>query len=180
MGKHVYEFEKNVAKLFNKKYGLMVNSGSSALMLAMESKVIDSVIGPRACAWGVVGCCSILPRQLSRPLTVVTTIVPDRSPNPRLKPSFSAHSSSRSLSRGRRRLNTLQRFVNQSFPSKALIRISTTLVHQYASKERRRQRRRRQRSRRRRRGASRGCYGNYRRPIHRNSTSRQHCWQSGG
>ena len=37
MGKHVYEFEKNVAKLFNKKYGLMVNSGSSALMLAMES-----------------------------------------------------------------------------------------------------------------------------------------------
>ena len=37
MGKHVYEFEKKVAKLFNKNYGLMVNSGSSALMLAMES-----------------------------------------------------------------------------------------------------------------------------------------------
>ena len=36
MGKHVYEFEKKIAKLFNKKYGLMVNSGSSALMLAME------------------------------------------------------------------------------------------------------------------------------------------------
>ena len=107
------------------------------LMLAMESKVIDSVIGPRACAWGVVGCCSILPRQLSRPLTVVTTIVPDRSPNPRLKPSFSAHSSSRSLSRGRRRLNTLQRFVNQSFPSKALIRILIPLSIQLCPHDRR-------------------------------------------
>ena len=37
MGKNVYEFEKKVAKLFDKKYGLMVNSGSSALLLAMES-----------------------------------------------------------------------------------------------------------------------------------------------
>ena len=37
MGKNVFEFEKKIAKLFNKKYGLMVNSGSSALMLAMES-----------------------------------------------------------------------------------------------------------------------------------------------
>ena len=37
MGKSVYKFEKKVAKLFNKKFGLMVNSGSSALMLAMES-----------------------------------------------------------------------------------------------------------------------------------------------
>ena len=37
MGKNVYEFERKVAKLFNKKYGLMVNSGSSALLLAMES-----------------------------------------------------------------------------------------------------------------------------------------------
>ena len=37
MGKNVYEFEKKIAKLFDKKYGLMVNSGSSAIMLAMES-----------------------------------------------------------------------------------------------------------------------------------------------
>ena len=37
MGKNVYEFERKIAKLFNKKYGLMVNSGSSAIMLAMES-----------------------------------------------------------------------------------------------------------------------------------------------
>ena len=58
MGANVFNFEKNltpsnpciawspnsdcfhppkVAKLFNKKYGLMVNSGSSALMLAMEA-----------------------------------------------------------------------------------------------------------------------------------------------
>ena len=37
MGKNVYEFEKKISKLFDKKYGLMVNSGSSALLLAMES-----------------------------------------------------------------------------------------------------------------------------------------------
>jgi CDP-4-dehydro-6-deoxyglucose reductase, E1 len=37
MGKNVFTFEKKVAKLFNKKYGLMVNSGSSALLLAMEA-----------------------------------------------------------------------------------------------------------------------------------------------
>ena len=37
MGKKVSTFERKVAKLFNKKYGLMVNSGSSALMLAMET-----------------------------------------------------------------------------------------------------------------------------------------------
>jgi CDP-6-deoxy-D-xylo-4-hexulose-3-dehydrase len=36
MGENVYEFEKKISKLFDKKYGLMVNSGSSALMLAME------------------------------------------------------------------------------------------------------------------------------------------------
>ena len=37
MGKNVTTFEKKIAKLFSKKYGLMVNSGSSALMLAMET-----------------------------------------------------------------------------------------------------------------------------------------------
>ena len=37
MGKNVSEFENKIAKLFSKKYGLMVNSGSSALMLAMET-----------------------------------------------------------------------------------------------------------------------------------------------
>ena len=36
MGFNVRNFENKVSKLFNKKYGLMVNSGSSALMLAME------------------------------------------------------------------------------------------------------------------------------------------------
>ena len=36
MGKNVSTLEKRVAFLFNKKYGLMVNSGSSAIMLAME------------------------------------------------------------------------------------------------------------------------------------------------
>ena len=37
MGRNVLSFESKIAKLFNKKYGLMVNSGSSALMLAMET-----------------------------------------------------------------------------------------------------------------------------------------------
>lgn len=37
MGKNVSDFEKKISKLFSKKYGLMVNSGSSALMLAMET-----------------------------------------------------------------------------------------------------------------------------------------------
>ena len=37
MGKHVSIFEEKISKLFSKKYGLMVNSGSSALLLAMET-----------------------------------------------------------------------------------------------------------------------------------------------
>ena len=37
MGKNVSIFEKKIAKLFSKKYGLMVNSGSSAILLAMEA-----------------------------------------------------------------------------------------------------------------------------------------------
>ena len=37
MGKNVNLFEKKISKLFNKRYGLMVNSGSSAIMLAMEA-----------------------------------------------------------------------------------------------------------------------------------------------
>ena len=36
MGSAVSEFEKLVAKQFSKKFGLMVNSGSSALTLAMN------------------------------------------------------------------------------------------------------------------------------------------------
>ena len=39
MGKSVEAFENKIAKLFSKKYGLMVNSGSSALILAL--KVMD-------------------------------------------------------------------------------------------------------------------------------------------
>jgi len=37
MGKSVNFFEKKIFKLFNKIYGLMVNSGSSALFLAFAS-----------------------------------------------------------------------------------------------------------------------------------------------
>jgi CDP-6-deoxy-D-xylo-4-hexulose-3-dehydrase len=36
MGKHVREMEQNVASLFNKQFGIMVNSGSSANYLAIE------------------------------------------------------------------------------------------------------------------------------------------------
>lgn len=36
MGREVEEFEKRVAKIFGKKYGIMVNSGSSANLLAVE------------------------------------------------------------------------------------------------------------------------------------------------
>lgn len=36
MGREVLEFEKRMAKLFEKKYGIMVNSGSSANLLAVE------------------------------------------------------------------------------------------------------------------------------------------------
>ncbi len=37
MGTNVKKFEKKIATLFNKKYGLMTNSGTSALYLAMET-----------------------------------------------------------------------------------------------------------------------------------------------
>ena len=37
MGENVSKFESKVSKLFAKKYGVMVNSGSSALLLAFES-----------------------------------------------------------------------------------------------------------------------------------------------
>ena len=36
MGKKVSTFENKISKLFSKKYGLMVNSGSSALLLALK------------------------------------------------------------------------------------------------------------------------------------------------
>lgn len=36
LGKHTEKFEKKIAKLFGKKYGIMVNSGSSANLLAFE------------------------------------------------------------------------------------------------------------------------------------------------
>ena len=37
MGKHVTEMENKVAKMFNKEYGLLTNSGTSSLMLAAEA-----------------------------------------------------------------------------------------------------------------------------------------------
>jgi len=36
MGKEIREFEERVAKIYNKKFGVMVNSGSSAILLALE------------------------------------------------------------------------------------------------------------------------------------------------
>ena len=108
------------------------------LMLAIQSKVIDQSLDRRPVlgmlwvlfnpAMSLVeapGCCHY---NCARPVT-----------ESKVKAQFSAHSRSRSLSRGRRRLNTLQRFVNQSFPSKALIRILIPL--NYATKEESRLRR---------------------------------------
>jgi len=49
MGKNVREFEEKVAALYNKKYGLMVNSGSSALYIAVELVKLekgDEIITP--------------------------------------------------------------------------------------------------------------------------------------
>ena len=49
MGKSVTKFENKVSKIFAKKFGLMVNSGSSALTLAMKSLEIkkgDEIITP--------------------------------------------------------------------------------------------------------------------------------------
>ena len=49
MGLSVSTFEKKISKYFGKKYGLMVNSGSSAITLALEAinlKKGDEVIVP--------------------------------------------------------------------------------------------------------------------------------------
>ena len=49
MGQSVEIFEKKISKLFSKKYGLMVNSGSSALTLAtkvLDFKKGDEIITP--------------------------------------------------------------------------------------------------------------------------------------
>ena len=43
MGPHVRSFEKQIAALFNKQFGIMVNSGSSAISLALE--VLDLPAG---------------------------------------------------------------------------------------------------------------------------------------
>jgi len=49
MGRNVAEFEEKISKMFGKKYSLMVNSGSSALMLAFKVfnfKPNDEIITP--------------------------------------------------------------------------------------------------------------------------------------
>jgi len=49
MGSSVRNFEKKISKLFSKKYGVMVNSGSSAIILAMhllDVKKNDEIITP--------------------------------------------------------------------------------------------------------------------------------------
>ena len=49
MGKSVHKFEDQISKIFSKKYGLMVNSGSSAITLALKVlnlKSQDEVIVP--------------------------------------------------------------------------------------------------------------------------------------
>ena len=59
MGSNTEEFEAKVSKLFSKEYGLMVNSGSSALYIGMESlrlKPQSEVITPALTFATTVGC----------------------------------------------------------------------------------------------------------------------------
>ena len=59
MGNYAKEFEKKIAKLFSKKYGLFVNSGSSALYIGMEAENFpkgSEVITPALTFSTTVGC----------------------------------------------------------------------------------------------------------------------------
>ena len=59
MGKYTSQFEKKIANLFEKKYGLFVNSGSSALYLAIEACKFpkkSEVITPVLTFSTTVGC----------------------------------------------------------------------------------------------------------------------------
>ena len=59
MGKKTREFEKKISQLYGKKYGIGVNSGTSALYLAMESFDIpkgSEVITPILTFATTVGC----------------------------------------------------------------------------------------------------------------------------
>lgn len=59
MGKYAREFEAKIAVLFDKKYGLFVNSGSSALYIGMEAfgfKAGSEVITPALTFSTTVGC----------------------------------------------------------------------------------------------------------------------------
>lgn len=59
MSKNVYEFEEKIAALFDKQHGIMVNSGSSALYLAMEALDLPKrteVITPALTFATTVGC----------------------------------------------------------------------------------------------------------------------------
>jgi CDP-4-dehydro-6-deoxyglucose reductase, E1 len=59
MGKYTREFEKKISHLFNKNYGLFVNSGSSALYVGMEAEDFpkgSEVITPALTFSTTVGC----------------------------------------------------------------------------------------------------------------------------
>ena len=59
MGRNVEEFEKKVGEIFEKKYGVMTNSGTSALFLLMESLNIEKgseVITPALTFGTTVSC----------------------------------------------------------------------------------------------------------------------------
>ena len=59
MGAKVTSFENKIAQLFEKEYGLMTNSGSSALYLAIESLDLDDgaeVITPALTFATTVAC----------------------------------------------------------------------------------------------------------------------------
>ncbi len=59
MGAHVRQFEAQVAALFDKKFGVMVNSGSSALELAIKAFGLEPGL-----------------EVITPPLTFATTVAP--------------------------------------------------------------------------------------------------------
>src|SRR3989344_8021345 len=74
VGAHTAEFERRIARLFGKKYGIMVNSGSSANMLAVELMNLpewSEVITPLLTFSTVVG-----PLVQKRQMPVFVDVVP--------------------------------------------------------------------------------------------------------
>ena len=74
MGKHVREMEERVAKLFDKKYGIMVNSGSSALYLAVE--ILDLPAGSEVITPALTFATTVAPQIKNGLVPVLVDVEP--------------------------------------------------------------------------------------------------------